>query len=121
MTPNAVRASRAQRHDAEMETRVIWDDGGGADETEKQYTSVSARLPNTLIDYAKKVMGSGETTRGLIVIIRFHKKFFERLITERKKLQMFALDEDLNWPSQAPEVLARLIRAGLDEHERRRK
>lgn len=120
MSTPAVRVPQQKKDGDEM----IWDDGSGRrEEGNEDRFPLAARLPKSLYDYVKGRAGKGhgELTRVLEDTIRFHKKFFERLGADRVRIQQFALDERLEWPGHGIEVFARLIRKGLDEHERRRK
>lgn len=84
---------------------------------------LTVRLPKSLRDYLDKRAGErrGEVTRVMENALELHRYFYERLATEKPRLQQFALDEKIDWSAQEPEVFVRLVVRGLKDAERSKK
>jgi hypothetical protein len=105
---------------------VLSDDGSGIDDEDrgKSRVLIAVRVPPSLEKYIERKarpFGRGGPTKIVEESIRMHRRLGERLDPYKLRIQQFALDERLSWPSQEHEALSRLILRGLEDAERRRK
>jgi hypothetical protein len=104
---------------------MLGDDGSGLRDEDKNKARVliALRVPPSLAKYVddRSKEQRGGKTRVLEDALQIHRHMFERLAKDRVRIQLFAINEGLEWPKQEAEVYARLIQRGLDEAERRRK
>lgn len=100
---------------------MLSDDGSGSDG--KKGKLMALRVPANLEKYVRDRAGGrrGGITEVLEDALKIHQHLFERLGSHRIRIQRYALDESLDWPSKEPEVYSKLILRGLDDSERGRR
>jgi hypothetical protein len=125
MNANAIRRPRSRNGVND----VLLDDGKGKKEPR---VTLPLRVAESLLDYVreragwKKVngkwqRGAGEMTAVLEDDLRLARHLHRTLQPHKLRLQRVALDEGLDWSTQAHELYGRLILSALDDAEKRRK
>ena len=79
------------------------------------------RLQTVLADYIEKAAkDSGQPkTRVVEDALRMHRDLTKALAPHKPRFQRYALDAGLDWDTAENEIYARLIVAGLEQHEKR--
>jgi len=82
------------------------------------------RLKKSLVEYIEERSAKAAHGAGTALVedaLTLHKVLHERLGREGLRLQRYAADQQLDMGRDSAEVVARLVLAGLESHERGRK
>lgn len=83
---------------------------------------ISFRLPASADGYLRQLSKTmGGITTAILAAVTLHERLRAGTLPLKLRLQRFALDEQLDWATQEPEVYVRAIERGLLDAERNRK